>query len=93
MTISINIKSGTGGYYDYDGCDMHIKNVSTNNFPIPRIGETIEILEDNDKKRMNAKGEILKEYHDYLVTDVKYRIIPNGNYVEVYVIPIGRSME
>lgn len=94
MTISIYIKSGTGGYSDYDGCDRLVKEFKDTNFPIPRINETIEILEPNDAKRTNQNGEVLKEYHQYLVTDVRYWIGHNDRYgVNVYVVPIGRSVK
>lgn len=92
MTISINVKSGTGGYYDYDGCDLRLKKMENSNFPIPRIGESIEIWEDDDKKRTNDKGIILKTYHQYLVSDVRYWIIDEKYGVTVYVIPIGRNL-
>lgn len=92
MTISINVKSGTGGYYDYDGCDLRLKKMENSDFPIPRIGESIEIWEDNDKKRTNDKGIILKTYHQYLVSDVRYWIADEKYGVTVYVIPIGRNL-
>lgn len=93
MTISIYVKSGTGEYYDDDGCDMLIKEIKNSNFPIPRIHETIEILEPSDARRTNKYNEILKEYHQYLVSDVRYWIIDEEkNGVSVYVIPIGRSV-
>ena len=91
MTIEILIKSGTGNYFDYDGCDMLVKRIKDTNFPIPRIGESIKILEDNDQKRTNNKGVILKEYHQYFVTDVNYWIDDNTYGVMVYVVPIGRN--
>ena len=89
MDISVNIKSGTGGYFDYDGCDLCV--IKNDNLPIPRIGEVLEILEDNDKKTTNSKGVILKEYHQYLVTDVHYYIVNDDYDVTIYVVPIGRS--
>ena len=89
--MEILIKSGTGNYSDYDGCDMLVKRIEDNTFPIPRIGESIEILEDNDQKRTNDKGVILKEYHQYFVTDVHYWINENAHGVMVYVVPIGRN--
>lgn len=92
MTISFYIKSGTGGYYDYGGCDLLIKEIQGDNFPIPRIRESIDILEDNDKKETNHLGVILKVYHQYLVTDVRYWIGENKYGVSVYVVPIGRSV-
>jgi hypothetical protein len=91
MNISINIKSGTGGYDEYDGCDFCVKKIEYENFPIPRIGESIDIREDNDKKIANIKGEILKEYHEYLVTNVHYWIADNSYGVTIYVVPVGRN--
>lgn len=93
MTISINIKSGTGGYYDCDGCDLNLKRIEDDKFPIPRIGETLEISEENDRKQTNSEGVILKEYHDYLVTDVRYWIADNKYGLTIYVVPIGRCVK
>lgn len=93
MNISINIKSGTGGYYDYDGCDLCIKKIKDDNFPIPRIGESMDILEKNDAERQNPNGKFFKEYHQYLVTDVRCLIDENSHGVTVYVVPIGRSVK
>ena len=92
MNISVEIKSGTGGYYDYDGCSMQVAKITQKDFPIPRVGETLSVLEDDDKKRTNVKGEVFKEYHDYLVTEVFYWIANNSYGVTIYVIPIGRSV-
>ena len=91
MNISINIKSGTGGYADYDGCDLCVAEITHENFPIPRIGEILELLEDNDKRIANSNGVILKEYHQYLVANVHYWIANNDYGVIVYVVPIGRG--
>lgn len=92
MIISINIKSGTGGYYDYDGCDLCLKKIENENFPIPRIGESIDILEDNDKKKTNSSGDIFKIYHQYLVNDIRYWISDNSYGATIYVLPIGRNV-
>ena len=93
MDISINIKSGTGGWIDYDGCDFCVAKIAHENFPIPRVGETLELFEDNDKGTTNSKGEILKERHQYLVTNIHYWV-HNDNYgVTIYVVPIGRSIK
>lgn len=92
MNISINVKSGTGGYYDYGNCDLKLKDVDET-FPIPRIGESIDILEDNDKKKTNAKGEVLQEYHQYLVTDVRYWLAHNNHGITIYVVPVGRTIQ
>lgn len=92
MKISINVKSGTGGYCDYDGCDLLLREIEDDKFPIPRIGETIEIFEDNDDGKINAGGTRLQEFHNYLVTDVRYRITESAYGVTVYVVPIGRAV-
>lgn len=42
MNISVNIKSGTGGWVDYDGCDFCVIKITHENFPIPRVGEITE---------------------------------------------------
>lgn len=94
MNISIYIKSGTGRYSDINDCDMLIKEFKNTSFPIPRIGESLEILEPNDAKRINKNGKVLKEYHQYLITDIHYWIIDEEkNEVSIYVVPIGRSVE
>lgn len=93
MNIEILVKSGTGGYYDYDNCDKLIKEIDYENFPIPRIGEYLDIWEENDKKSKNGNGEIIKEYHEYLVTNIRYWLNDTKMGVFIYVIPIGRSVE
>ena len=98
MTIDVLIKSGTGGYYDYDGCSFRVLTIKDNEFPIPRIGETISIMENCDDGRKNQNNEILQEYHDYLITDVKYWFAwdkddKSKKGVEVYVVPIGRELK
>ena len=92
MIISINIKSGTGGYFDYDGCDLCVTEIDDKNFPIPRIGESIEIAEDNDKKITNAAGRVLQEFHQYLVNDICYWVNDKNYGVTIYVVPIGRMV-
>lgn len=94
MIMEIYVKNGTGGYYDEGNCDMLVKKLSTDIRPIPRIGESIDILEDNDTKRTNSNGVILREYHQYLVTDVRYQIADDVicSRISVYVVPIGRCI-
>lgn len=93
MDISVNIKSGTGGWADYDGCDFCVTKIAYKNFPIPRVGEVLEIFENNDKGITNSNGAVLKEPHQYLVINIHYWI-SDGNYgVTIYVVPIGRSVE
>lgn len=91
--MDILVKNGTGNYSEYDGCDFLVKRIENDKFPIPRIGETIQILEDNDEKQTNSNGVIFQEYHDYLVRDVVYWVADNNYGVNVYVIPIGRSVK
>ena len=94
MIISINIKNGTGGYTDCDGCDFCVTKMICENFPVPRAGEILELLEDNDKKIANSNGKVLKEYHQYLVTNIHYWINDTLDYgVTIYVVPIGRSVD
>ena len=99
MVMSIYVRSGTGGHFDCDGCDLLVKEISTDTIPVPRIGESIDIWEDNDDKTTNAYGEILKEYHTYLVTDVCYwiqgqncRAHGYSGGASVYVVPVGRHV-
>ena len=93
MIISFLVKSGTGSYYDSGGSDLLIKKIDIENFPIPRIGESIKILEDNDKKREYVYGGIIKEYHLYLIKEVEYWLTDFNDYgVNVYVVPIGRGV-
>lgn len=93
MDISIYVKCGTGGYYEYDNIDLLVKKINNDKFPIPRVGESLDILEPCDSKRENCNGEILKEYHQYLVTDVRYWINGNDFGVQIYVLPIGRNAD
>lgn len=94
MTVQIRVKSGTGEYYDECNCDFLVGEFKNPNFPIPRIGESIDILEPNDVGKTSKNGGVLKEYHQYLVTDVRYKVT-NGDHfsVNVYVVPIGRSIK
>lgn len=98
MVLSICVKNGTGGYFEEDGCNLLLKEIEIEGdyYPIPRIGETIELWEENDQKKTNSKGKILHEVHEYLVTDVRYCLIDHSNTkycVTIYVVPIGRPAE
>lgn len=83
MNMSILIKSGTGGHYDYDGCDLLIKKIDIKDFPIPRIGETIRV-----PKKIAVEGKVSIEKHSYLVKDVCYWIVGDSYGVDIYVIPV-----
>lgn len=94
MDISIKVKSDTGNYYNSEGCDLLIAkfDVNPNNFFLPRIGETLDIYEDNDEDLQNEKGMILKESHEYLVRDIHYWFVNDSNGINIYVIPVGRHV-
>lgn len=71
----LSIKSGTGGWFDEDGCDSCIAELETDF--IPRIGETIQIDNNN-------------VYKKYLIRDVEYWYrSKERNGITVYVIPIS----
>ena len=82
------IKSGTSGYYDYDGCDMSVAEIENNN--IPNVGDILEI------DRVNLVGEEKHlDVNNYLVREVR-RIISIDNinnkqneWIKVYVIKIS----
>lgn len=81
---NINIKSGTGGWYDYDGCDYSFGEFKTQF--IPRIGETISINLETDKVNPNTKKPLFR-YYNFLVRDVVHWISNNGSSgTTVYVI-------
>lgn len=73
--ISINIKSGIGGYEDYDGCDLCVETVYLD--VVPRKDE-IFILQ----KRGNT--------HKFLISDVIYSYgwESKRTWYTLYVIPI-----
>lgn len=79
MRIQFSVKSNTGGHFDYDDCDLLLKEINSD--IIPRIGETVKLYEINE-----AGG---KEIHDYLVREVQYLIDDDYCEATVYVIPIG----
>lgn len=81
MKFNVNIKSGTGGWADYDGCDKRVAQIESDSLPC--IGDILHIHREGDSNR------------EYLVTQV-HRIytIPKedgqwryGESVTVYVIP------
>ena len=96
MKISIYVKNGTGGYDSHDDCDFLVKRIESKDFPIPRIHESINILEPNDSNILNPNdGKVAKTFHQYLVTDVHYNIVDEPDYeddVNIFVVPIGRRV-
>lgn len=79
MRIQFSVKSNTGGYYEYNDCDLLLKTIDSD--IIPRIGETVKLYETNETGK--------KERHDYLVREVQYLIDDDYCEVTVYVIPVG----
>ena len=81
MKFSINIKSGTGGYYDSDNCDLHVIDLESDS--IPQQNEVINI---------SKEGELIERY---LVRSVeRHYNIPKedgnwqyGEFITIYVIP------
>lgn len=83
---NINIKSGTSGWYDYDGCDYSFGEFETKF--IPRIGETISISLETEKLNPKTNKPIFN-YYNFLVRDVVHWIGNNGSFgTTVYVIAI-----
>lgn len=90
MDICIYVKSNTGGYSDYDSCNLLLQRLNSEQMPyLPKIGEYISIMEP-----VNSYDEtsVKKEFHDYLVTEIHHNIIDGSVYIEIFVIPIGRSV-
>lgn len=87
MEISICVKSNTGGYYDYDDCNLLLKKLNSEQMPyLPRVGEHLNILEYVERNSPR------KEYHDYLVTEICHDIGEEPVDVIIYVVPIGRAI-
>lgn len=80
----IKIKSGTGQYYDYDNCDLLLKECET---PfLPRVGEIIQINFNDEINPTTGKKCI--RYYNFLVRDIQYWISEDRNGIDVYVVPI-----
>ena len=81
MKFSVNIKSGTGGHYDSENCDLNIITLESDS--IPHSNEIITI---------SKEGEPIKSF---LVTSTeRHYNIPKENgtweykeFITVYVIP------
>ena len=71
---------------------MRVAEITHENFPIPRVGEILELFEYNDRK-ISDNETILKEYHQYLVTNIHYWVSDNNYGVVIYVVPIGRNIK
>ena len=81
MKISVNVKSGTGGWYDYEGCDKNIIDLNTEF--IPRVGDILDIAKEGEKmmsylvREVNIHYNIPKENGKWIY----------GEFITVYVIP------
>ena len=62
LEVSFLVKSGTCGWFDYDGCDLCLKSIKreNNDFAIPPIGSKIVI------------NDTIEHWHNkYIVNDVE----------------------
>lgn len=93
IRYTVSIKSGTGGWSDYDGCDYTFGEITT---PcLPRIGETIMILRDSEEINPTNKKPY-QQYTRFLVRDIEHYYIPadktrnqkSTSGITVYVVPI-----
>ncbi len=74
MNYSVYIKSGTCGWFDYDGCDQIIKKV-IGAVVLPNKGDVLEMSEEKRLVR-------------YMVTEVKHSLMDHCVYYSIYVIKI-----
>lgn len=84
--VDFQIESGTGGHWDEDGCPLLMKQIKNpaGDVVIPRIGETVQILDPNTDKIL---------YLDYLVRNVTYAYVNDTDVcIEISIIPIGHSV-
>lgn len=64
VTFNLHVKSGTGGYSDYDACDLSIfREIEAET--LPRIGEKISFIQ-------KVKEQYVTRF--FLVTDINYHI-------------------
>jgi hypothetical protein len=83
MKFEVNIKSGTGGWYDVDGCDMSVASLESES--IPSI---------NDVLAINREGENLERYlvrnierHYNIPKEENSKWVLYDEFITVYVIP------
>lgn len=77
IRFDLHIKSGTGGYYDYDSCDLILKS-EVHTKCLPRIGETISYMSNGFARK-------------FLVTGIEHTILNSKNEIgniAVYCIPV-----
>ena len=66
MQLVFKVKSGTGGYYDSDGCDLCLRIVATDDPILPRIGDHIS--------HANRKYIVIEVEHDIGLFEYKHNI-------------------
>lgn len=75
IEFSLSMKSGTGGYEDYDNCDLILKSVMLTE-TLPRTGETIQC-------------KVKDSYRTFLIQEIRH--IFNDNKCDrtvLYCVPI-----
>lgn len=66
MTITINVKSGTGGHYDYNGCDLRIKEIGDS---MENTYFEIQTKQDDIYFKMHCLYNAKTEMYDRTLTD------------------------
>lgn len=85
MEICLNIKSGTGGWYSHDGCDMAVAEIETDH--IPRKDDIIEIHEEGKDQAFYLVTEIRRSYSFKAKENSKWAGPDKTEFITVYVIP------
>ena len=83
VTFNLHVKNGTGGYSDYDACDLRLLGDITAE-AIPRIGEKIVFPQ-------KSKG--VNVMRTFIVTDVSHNIsvsypLKKVSDITVYIVPV-----
>ena len=82
MKISLNIKSGTGGYFDVYECDKHIIDLEVSD--VPKSGEKINLSFEGGELKSYMVIDVLRHFNIPKVDEGKWNY---GEFVTVYVIP------
>ena len=82
IIASFLIKSGTCGWFDYDGCDMCLKKIKRddNQFVIPPVGSKVVINTKGECANKYIVNDIEIFYGDYNDEDF------NNTYINIYVL-------
>ena len=87
-TYNVIVKSGTGGWSDYDNNGYLVKQDMTTPY-IPRQGEVLSIQRET-KKINELTNKPYKEFVNFLVREVEYWYIDKEhNGITIYVVPIS----